>query len=135
MKCIFCSIINKEIPASIIYETEKVISFLDINPMTKGHSLVVPKDHFKSLEEIPENIWNELLTAFRKISNAIKRGLNATGYNILLNQGKTSGQEIEHIHFHILPSYPDSRFYKSINHISYREGEINEIQKLIKENL
>ena len=135
MKCIFCSIINKEIPASIIYETENVISFLDINPMTKGHSLVVPKNHFKSLEDIPENIWNELLIAFRKISNAIKKGLNATGYNILLNQGKTSWQEIEHIHFHILPSYPDSRFYKTINHINYEEGEIKKIQNLIKENL
>ncbi len=101
--CIFCKIINKEIPASMVFEDEKMIAFNDINPQAPIHVLLIPREHFASLNDIPEekkNILSHLLLKARQIAQ--EKGTAEKGYRIVLNTEKDSGQEVFHIHFHLL---------------------------------
>lgn len=101
--CIFCKIINKEIPASIVFEDEKIIAFNDINPQAPIHILLIPREHFASLNDIPEekkSILSHLLLKARQIAQ--EKGIAEKGYRIVLNTEKDSGQEVFHIHFHLL---------------------------------
>ncbi|HEA65186.1 MAG TPA: histidine triad nucleotide-binding protein [Candidatus Aminicenantes bacterium] len=101
--CIFCKIINKEIPATIVFEDEKIIAFNDINPQAPIHILLIPREHFASLNDIPEekkNILSHLLLKARQIAQ--EKGIAEKGYRIVLNTEKDSGQEVFHIHVHLL---------------------------------
>jgi histidine triad (HIT) family protein len=101
--CIFCKIINKEIPASIVFEDEMMISFNDINPQAPTHILLIPREHFASLNDIPEekkNILSHLLLRARQIAE--EKGIAEKGYRIVLNTERDSGQEVFHIHLHLL---------------------------------
>jgi histidine triad (HIT) family protein len=101
--CIFCKIINKDIPASIVFEDEKMIAFNDINPQAPIHILLIPREHFSSLNDIPEekkNILSHLLLKARQIAQ--EKGIADKGYRIVLNTAKDSGQEVFHIHLHLL---------------------------------
>ena len=100
--CLFCKIVKKEIHTEIVFENDSLIAFKDINPQAPTHILIIPKEHFASLTEIPEDkkgILAELLLAARQIAQ--EKGLT-TGYRIVLNTGKESGQAVFHIHFHLL---------------------------------
>lgn len=101
--CIFCKIINKKIHASIIYEDEKIIAFDDIKPQAPVHVLLIPKEHYASLNDVPdgdESILAHLLLKARQI--AYDKGIGEDGYRLVLNTGGNSGQEIFHIHLHLL---------------------------------
>jgi histidine triad (HIT) family protein len=101
--CIFCKIINKEIPASIVLEDDKMIAFNDINPQAPIHILLIPKEHFATLNDIPEekkNILSHLLLKARQIAQ--EKGIAEKGYRIVLNTERDSGQEVFHIHLHLL---------------------------------
>jgi histidine triad (HIT) family protein len=102
-ECIFCKIINKDIPASVVYEDEQMIAFDDINPQAPIHVLLIPKEHFPSLNEIPEekkDVLSHLLIKAREIAQ--EKGIAGRGYRIVLNTARESGQEVLHIHFHLL---------------------------------
>lgn len=101
--CIFCKIAKKEIPAEIIFEDDLILAFKDINPQAPSHILIIPKEHFSSLNDIPEEkkeILSYILMKIKKIAQQI--GASDDGYRIVLNTGKNSGQEVLHIHFHLL---------------------------------
>ena len=101
--CIFCKLINREIPAKILYEDNQIIAFEDINPQAPTHILLIPKEHFASLNDIPEEkkeILSHLLLRARNIAQEL--GIKENGYRIVLNTGKNSGQDVFHIHFHLL---------------------------------
>jgi len=101
--CLFCKIIKKEIPAQIVYENENMVAFEDINPQAPIHVLLIPREHFSSLNDIPEekkHILAELLLAARQIAK--EKGISERGYRIVLNTEKDSGQAVFHIHFHLL---------------------------------
>ena len=101
--CIFCKIINKEIPTSIVFEDEKMIAFNDINPQAPIHILLLPREHFASLNDIPEekkSILSHLLLKARQIAQ--EKRIAEKGYRIVLNTEKDSGQEVFHIHLHLL---------------------------------
>lgn len=101
--CIFCNIINKEIPSTIVYEDEKVIAFNDVNPAAPIHILVVPKKHIETLLEVSEED-NYLISHIYKVINKIasEKGFAESGFRVIANCGKDSGQEVMHIHFHVL---------------------------------
>ncbi len=102
-ECIFCKIIRKEIPAGIVYEDEKMIAFNDINPQAPVHILLIPKEHFPSLNEIPEDkkgILSHLLLKAKEMAREKK--IADRGYRIVLNTARESGQEVLHIHFHLI---------------------------------
>ncbi len=106
-ECIFCRIINKEIPAQIIYEDERTLAFLDNAPITKGHTLVVPKQHSENLQDIAEQDLQACTRTLRLLSPQIKDALGADGYNIGNNNFPAAGQVVMHTHFHIIPRNDD----------------------------
>lgn len=101
--CIFCKIKKREIPSKIVFEDERIVAFNDINPQARVHILLIPKEHFASLNDIPEekkDILSHLLLKARQIAQ--QEGISKNGYRIVLNTEKDSGQEVFHIHFHLL---------------------------------
>jgi len=103
--CIFCQIINKEIPNYTVYEDEYSLAFLDINPRAKGHVVVIPKIHAETLLELDGEIVKNLLVAIKKTMEKIQTVLKPDGYNVGWNHGKAGGQAVPHLHIHILPRW------------------------------
>ena len=103
--CLFCAIADGEIPAFKLYEDEMYIAYLDINPFSYGHTLVIPKAHYENLDSIDENALKDLIVRVKKIASHISSVLSAKGYNILQNNGEAAGQTVKHIHFHIIPRF------------------------------
>lgn len=102
-ECLFCKILSGEIPAQSVYKDESIFAFYDINPQTPTHILIIPREHFASLDDIPENkqaVLSHLLIKAREIAQ--QKGLKTSGYRIVLNTGKDAGQAVFHIHFHLL---------------------------------
>jgi histidine triad (HIT) family protein len=100
--CIFCKIVRKEIPSRVVYEDDRVLAFEDINPKAPVHVLIIPKEHFASLAEAPSG-RQELLGHIQFVARDIARdkGVADTGYRLVLNTGRDSGQEVLHIHYHL----------------------------------
>ena len=103
MDCIFCKIINGDIPCYKIYEDDVVISFLDVNPKSNGHTLIVPKKHTKDITTIDDETLMHIFKCAKEISNLLESKLNIKGYTLVQNNGKP--QEVKHFHLHIIPVY------------------------------
>lgn len=101
--CLFCKIAEKTVPATIIYEDDHTIAFLDIIPRAPGHAMVIPKYHAPTLAELPEEEVAPLFLAVRKTIALLATGLHPDGFTIGINQGRASGQEVDHLHVHIIP--------------------------------
>ena len=107
--CIFCKIVKGEIPSEKIYENDNFFCILDISPIAEGHTLIIPKKHFETILDIPDNLGPELLEAIKKISlDLIKEG-KAEGFNIIQSNKEVAQQEVPHAHFHIIPRKKDDR--------------------------
>ncbi len=106
--CIFCKIINHEIPSSVIYEDDDVLAILDISQVTRGHTLVMPKKHVRNVLEADEETVQKCMLTARKLAAQIVTNLHASGVNILTNCGESAGQSVDHLHFHIIPRYDSS---------------------------
>ncbi|GIN93183.1 protein hit [Siminovitchia terrae] len=103
--CIFCKIVNGELPSAKIFENEDILAFLDISQITKGHTLVIPKVHKTDIFEMDEETAAKLFSAVPKIAQAIKDQFGAKGINLLNNNGSFAGQEVFHYHMHLIPRY------------------------------
>ncbi|KAA0547531.1 HIT family protein [Bacillus sp. BGMRC 2118] len=103
--CIFCKIIQGEIPCAKVYEDEHVLAFLDISQVSKGHTLVIPKVHKENVFELTPEIAQEIFKVVPKISNSIKKEFSPVGLNLLNNNGEHAGQSVFHFHLHIIPRY------------------------------
>lgn len=103
--CIFCKIINGDIPSAKVYEDENVLAFLDISQVTKGHTLVIPKVHKENVYELPEESAANVFKTVPKIANAIKAAYDPIGLNVLQNNGEAAGQSVFHFHMHLIPRY------------------------------
>jgi len=128
--CIFCKIIKGELPCYKIYEDATVIVFLDINPWTKGHCLVVPKKHFQDIFDVDEQVLKNLILVVKKISFLVKEKLGAKGVNVLQNNRKIAGQLVPHIHFQIIPRYDDKGLTMS-HQSSYQGKDLEIVAKLL----
>lgn len=135
MDCIFCKIIEGEIPSSKVYEDEKVIAFMDISPVNKGHCLVLPKEHYETIFDISEDVLSETIAIVKKIASAVEKAADCDGINILQNNNKAAGQLVPHIHFHIMPRFGNDKVNFSYPGEKYAEGEIDEMRKKIIENI
>ncbi len=121
--CIFCKIIRKEIPAYILYEDDYSIAFLDINPLTKGHTLFIPKEHVERLSDMDLEFSRKFYESFQKFLKLFEKSI-AQDYNIIVNNGKTAGQEIFHAHIHIVPRYgKETIFSWKANKLDKKEAE------------
>ena len=134
MDCIFCKIISKEIPAKILYEDEYSISFLDAFPITKGHTLVIPKKHFAQIQDMSPDVNQKLFDTVHKMIKKIDSVSGST--LVLIHNGKDSGQEIMHVHVHLIPRGVDDSgdnldlMFK--NKIKLTDDEINDLCAKIK---
>jgi|SRR5574344_1158065 histidine triad (HIT) family protein len=103
--CIFCKIADKKIPASILYEDEDVIAFLDNNPVSYGHCLVISKEHFDSFLSTPKSVMHKVYDVAQRIGQVEIKSLGAKGVNILTNCYEAAGQSVKHFHVHVIPRY------------------------------
>ena len=133
--CIFCKIIAKEIPSKVLYQNNNTIAFLDIFPISQGHTIVIPKKHYTNLETIPINELHEVMGTVKIVSNLIYKNLKIDGYNILQNNYKAAGQVINHFHIHIIPrSNADGKFKLLIPREQVKEEELNQTLKIIRDS-
>ena len=103
--CIFRKIVQKDIPGKIIYEDDVCLAFLDLSQTTDGHTLVIPKKHYKNILEVNDETLTHLIVVTKKLANKIVKNLNANGVNILTNANEIAGQTVMHFHIHIIPRY------------------------------
>lgn len=103
--CIFCKIANGEIPSATVYEDDEFRAILDLGPASKGHALILPKNHFKDICEVDEATAGKLFPLAAKIGAAMKKGLDADGFNVVQNNGSSAGQTVFHLHVHVIPRY------------------------------
>ena len=106
MNCVFCRIVAGVHPAEIVYQDERVIAFLDINPLNPGHTLVIPKAHVERLSDLPAELTGPLLAAAVRVAKAAQEALGAAGVNLIVNDGRAAGQAIPHLHLHVVPRFP-----------------------------
>tara|TARA_Y100000310_G_scaffold345778_2_gene469748 strand:+ start:7154 stop:7567 length:414 start_codon:yes stop_codon:yes gene_type:complete len=130
--CLFCKIINKEISSDIVYEDKNFIAFLDINPVNKCHTLVMPKKHSKNLLEDNEEDLKLIGPIMKKIGNALVRFTNADGLNIITNINEVAGQEIFHTHIHLLPRFKNDGVSFKVKREKYKNEGSQEIASKIK---
>ena len=131
--CIFCKIADREIPSRIIFENDLNLAFLDISPISKGHTIVIPKNHYPNLEDIPNYELSELHKDVKILATNIHKKLKIDAYNILQNNFPAAGQVIEHFHVHIIPrNFDDKKFQIKIPRTQASEKELNEVFETIK---
>lgn len=130
-ECVFCGIIEGEIPSHKVYEDEDVVAFLDTNPVSKGHTLVVPKEHVETIHDAEgmDHVWNVLV----KVSNAVEDAFDPEGINISQNNGEEAGQEVFHMHFHVTPVYDGTELEVDYDRSELENGE--EVAEKLRENL
>ena len=128
--CIFCKIVRNEIHSSNVYTNDKVIAFLDVNPVNKGHVLIVPKDHYETLLDIPDNIAKELLVIAKKIGKSARKALKADGFNIGMNNFPAAGQVVFHAHLHVIPRFENDGLQHWPSK-KYEEGEMDQVREKI----
>ena len=130
--CIFCRIVKGEIPCAKIYEDERVLSFLDIGPISPGHALVLPRAHYTTIFEISEEDLKACAAAAQKVGRAVFEAVGAQGLNLLQNNFRAAGQLVDHIHFHLIPRHSGDGFMTSWPAKSYPQGGLEEMLEKVK---
>ena len=135
--CLFCKFAKHEIPCEIIYENEKVMAFLDINPAGEliGHTIIIPKKHSIELMDTDDEYLKEIIKAAKKLAKAIKTISGADGLNLIQNNGKAAGQCVMHIHFHLIPRKHGDNIRIDENRRNPKPLELGETAKAIKQEL
>jgi histidine triad (HIT) family protein len=105
--CIFCQIVVGEIPANVVAETDNAIAFLDANPLAPGHTLVIPKDHYHRLNDVPDDVAAEVMSLLHGLVPAVEEAVDAPATTVAFNNGEEAGQEVPHVHGHIVPRSGD----------------------------
>ncbi|KAJ4456187.1 putative HIT family protein 1 [Paratrimastix pyriformis] len=104
MSCLFCRIIRGEVPCYKVFENEHALAFLDVGPLSVGHTLVIPKSHAATMDEVPDECLADMMVAIKKVAKAIRaefgEGMN---YNVLQNNGRMAHQFVPHVHYHVIP--------------------------------
>jgi len=133
--CVFCKMVTGEVPVAKIYEDEIVLAFLDTGPVSDGHTLVIPKQHFERLHECPAEVLGWLCSRLGTIAGAVLSAMKCDGYNLLCNNGIAAGQLVGHLHFHIIPRNRDDGVFNRWPRYEYLEGMAVQIAKKIREFL
>ena len=133
--CIFCKIVNGEIPSVKLYEDELVFAFLDISPINFGHTLVIPKEHHESASTIPEAVAGRMFRVGARIGIALKRLDAYDAYNLHLADGTAAGQVVMHAHLHVIPRGAEDGFRWNWRQLKYPEGKMAEIAAEISAKL
>lgn len=122
--CIFCKIANGEIPSATIYEDENFRAILDLGPASKGHALLLPKEHYADLFALPDETAEKVLPVAKKIVSRMKDVLGCDGYNLVQNNGECAGQTVFHFHMHMIPRYKDDKVG-----LGWKMGELSDADR------
>ena len=122
--CIFCKIAAGEIPAATLYEDEDFRVILDLGPASRGHALILPKEHYADLCELDEKIAGKVLPLAKRMGTAMIKALSCDGFNLVQNNGAAAGQTVRHFHMHIIPRYANGP-----NIVSWAPGELEDAEK------
>ena len=129
--CIFCKIVAGDIPSTRIYEDADTLAFMDIGPIIKGHTLVIPKQHYDPITKTPVDVLARLMKVVQKIAQAQMNGLKADGVNVLNANGTAAGQQVPHIHFHVVPRFKTDGHHW--NWAAKKYDSLEEMKKLAEE--
>ena len=132
--CIFCRIVQGQLPAALVLETPGVLAFLDIAPVNYGHTLVIPKVHYRNLLELPDELWMEMGQVSRRVAQALRATLYAQGFNIGMNNFEAAGQVVFHAHIHVIPRY-FSDGLKLFPQESYKPGDLEKTAAQLRQAL
>lgn len=135
MDCIFCKIINGDIPGEKVYEDDEVLAIMDINPANKGHVLVIPREHYEKYTDLPDDLAGKIAKVTKKVANGVLKTTGAEGFNILNNNSKVAGQLVGHVHFHVIPRYENDGINIELTNKEYEDEELPEYAKKIKDNM
>ncbi len=133
--CIFCKIVNKTAQASVVYEDQDVMAFLDIRPLNMGHTLVIPKAHYVDIFDIPEKLLSQVYLVAKKISSPIKEATDADGISIIQQNGKAAGQDIFHLHVHVVPRFEEQKLPRFSELRKVERAKLDKMAEKIKEKL
>ena len=137
MDCVFCAILKGEIPAKIVGENANSLAFLDINPFSDGHTVVIAKQHYKYFSETPKEVLADMVSLCKDVANKISKSkLKPWGFNYLCNEGSIAGQVVMHVHMHVLPKYGKDegfKFGEAKNKILKPVDEVFNTIKAVKE--
>ena len=122
--CIFCLLANGDIPTSVVYEDEDVTVILDAGPAAEGHALVLPKEHYKNITEVPEGLAGKLMTTAARTGEAQMKALGADGFNVLVNTNEAAGQTVFHCHVHVIPRFNGDNVMKPWTPGEVRDGAV-----------
>lgn len=131
--CIFCKIAAGEIPSKTIYEDDDFRVILDLGPATKGHALILPKDHYKNLYELPDDVAAKVMQLAKEMAIVMTDKLHADGFNLVQNNNEVAGQTVFHFHMHLIPRYENDGQHIAWEPGSSSQEELAEIQKAIVE--
>ena len=127
--CIFCKLANGDIPTNSIYEDNDFKVILDASPASKGHALILPKEHYANLFEIDDEVAAKALPLAKKIANKAMKELGCDGVNIIQNNGEAAGQTVHHFHVHVIPRWAGDGTINDWNHQSFTDAETAEVVK------
>lgn len=136
--CIFCKIINGDIPAAKVYEDDDVFAFLDLSQVTKGHTLVIPKVHKENIFDLTPEVASKLFEKVPLISKAIKKQYEPIGFNLLNNNGKPAGQSVFHFHLHLIPRYGNRDGFDALwktHEDDYTSADLQQIAEEISQHI
>lgn len=105
--CIFCQIVDGEIPSRTVYEDDETLAFLDANPLAPGHTLVIPREHYETLTDVPEDVASKVFDTLHRLTPAVEDAVDADASNVAFNNGQAAGQEVPHVHGHVIPRFED----------------------------
>ena len=134
-ECVFCKIAKKESGASIVFEDEKTMAFMDIRPVSDGHVLVIPKEHYQDIFDINEDLICQVHKTAKKIAVGVKRAVNSDGISIVQQNGRAAGQVIFHLHVHIIPRTEGQGRFHSRDVTNADRKNLDKIASRIKENI
>jgi histidine triad (HIT) family protein len=130
--CIFCKLANGVFPTNTIYEDDSFRVILDLGPATKGHSLILPKNHYANIYEIPEDVAGDVMKLAKKMATHMTEKLNCDGFNLVQNNGEAAGQTVFHFHYHLIPRYKDDNQHILWEPTSPSAEELEELKDLLK---
>ena len=131
--CIFCKILNGDIPSRKVFEDDDFSVIMDVEPATKGHCLVIPKEHYANLFEMPDEVAQKVLPLAKKVGSHLKESLGCDGMNLVQNNGEVAGQTVHHFHLHLIPRYADGvKTDVTWGHTDFSAEEMDEIHNTIK---
>ncbi|MFW6061946.1 MAG: HIT family protein [Planctomycetota bacterium] len=133
--CVFCRMVQGEIPVTKVYEDESCLAFMDIHPLAEGHTLLIPKTHAETLDQLDAAQAGQMLRNLPALVAAARDGAGAAGVNVLQNNGKVAHQEVPHVHFHIIPRTRGDKFHFNWPAGSYPEGRLEALAGEIRARL